>query len=58
MSEGRNAKGQDRELTEHLETYLDELEWWYNNHDNPFLFRDTLTRLLAFGNLEYMTLTT
>jgi transposase-like protein len=26
----------------HLPAYLDELEWRYNNRDNPFLFRDTV----------------
>lgn len=25
----------------HLDTYLDELEWRFNNRENPYLFRDT-----------------
>jgi len=29
----------------HMPRYLDELEWRYNNRDNPFLFRDTLRQL-------------
>ena len=41
----------------HLNAYLDELEWRFNNRDNPFLFRDTLIRLLQSDNLEYKTLT-
>jgi transposase-like protein len=41
----------------HLDRYLDELEFRFNNRDNPFLFRDTLLRLLASSNLEYNQLT-
>ena len=29
----------------HLDAYLDELEWRFNNRDNAWLFRDTLLRL-------------
>jgi len=29
----------------HLPAYLDELEWRYNNRDNPWLFRDTVRAL-------------
>ena len=41
----------------HLDAYLDELEWRFNNRDNPWLFRDTLIRLLQSENLEYKELT-
>jgi transposase-like protein len=41
----------------HLDRYLDELEFRFNNRDNPFLFRDTLLRLLQTSNLEYKELT-
>jgi transposase-like protein len=41
----------------HLDAYLDELEWRFNNRDNPFLFRDTLLKLLQSDNLEYKALT-
>ena len=41
----------------HLDRYLDELEWRFNNRENPYLFRDTLMKLLASGNLEYKELT-
>ena len=37
----------------HLDAYLDELEWRFNNRDNPWLFRDTLLKLLSSDNLEY-----
>jgi len=41
----------------HLDRYLDEFEFRFNNRHNPFLFRDTLLRLLAASNLEYKELT-
>lgn len=41
----------------HLDRYLDELEFRFNNRNNPFLFRDTLLRLLTSSNLEYDKLT-
>jgi transposase-like protein len=37
----------------HLDRYLDELEFRFNNRSNPYLFRDTLIRLLQSSNLEY-----
>jgi transposase-like protein len=40
----------------HLDAYLDELEWRFNNRDNPYLFRDTLTKLLSSDTLEYKSL--
>ncbi len=41
----------------HLDRYLDEFEFRFNNRHNPYLFRDTLLRLLQTSNLEYKTLT-
>jgi len=41
----------------HLDAYLDELEWRFNNRDNPYLFRDTLLKLVKAANLEYKELT-
>jgi transposase-like protein len=41
----------------HLDRYLDELEFRFNNRQNPFLFRDTLMRLMAASQLEYKELT-
>ena len=40
----------------HLDAYLDELEWRFNNRENPWLFRDTLLKLLQSDNLEYKRL--
>jgi transposase-like protein len=42
--------------TKHLDAYLDELEWRFNNRDNPFLFRDTLLKLINSANMEYKEL--
>jgi transposase-like protein len=41
----------------HIDRYLDEFEFRFNNRHNPSLFRDTLLRLLATSNLEYKALT-
>ena len=40
----------------HLDAYLDELEWRFNNRENPYLFRDTLLKLINSGNLQYKVL--
>ncbi|GJL49283.1 MAG: hypothetical protein NPIRA01_05100 [Nitrospirales bacterium] len=40
----------------HLDAYLDELEWRFNNRQNSYLFRDTLKKLISSGNLEYQKL--
>ena len=41
----------------HLQAYLDEMSWRFDNRKNPFLFRDTLTRMLSADNLEFKELT-
>lgn len=41
----------------HLDAYLDELEWRFNNRENPYLFRDTLIKLISADNLPYQKLT-
>jgi transposase-like protein len=41
----------------HLSAYLQEMTWRFNNRKNPFLFRDTISKLLQSSNLEYKTLT-
>lgn len=41
----------------HIAAYLQEFEWRFNNRENPYLFRDTLTRLLAAEALPYKDLT-
>jgi transposase-like protein len=40
----------------HLDRYLDEFEWRFNQRANPFLFRDTLTRLVTTEKMEYKEL--
>jgi len=40
----------------HLDAYLNELEWRFNNRSNEHLFRDTLLKLIASSNLEYREL--
>ena len=43
---------------DHLPKYLDELEWRFNNRDNPYLFRDTLVSLMGSEVMTYAALTT
>ena len=31
----------------HLDRYLEELEWRFNNRDNEHIFRDTLARIMT-----------
>lgn len=40
----------------HLDAYLDELEWRFNNRDNAYLLRDTFRQLLKAETLEYKKL--
>ena len=40
----------------HLDSYLDELEWRFNGRENPYLFRDTLLKLIKSENLPYSEL--
>jgi transposase-like protein len=37
----------------HMDRYLDEFEFRFNNRLNPHLFRDALRKLLASKNLPY-----
>jgi transposase-like protein len=41
----------------HLDRYLDEFEFRYNNRKNPFLFRDTLQKLVTTEAMPYEQLT-
>lgn len=41
----------------HLEAYVGEFEWRFNNRENPYLFRDTLAGLLKAETLPYKELT-
>lgn len=40
----------------HLQSYLDEFEWRFNQRDNPYLFRDTLVRFLNSPKMEFKEL--
>ena len=40
----------------HLDRYLDELEWRYNNRDNDHIFLYTLRRMVNTEHLEYKEL--
>lgn len=42
--------------TKHLPAYLDEMEFRYNNRDNPYLFRDALIALLTAERITYRAL--
>jgi len=41
----------------HLPAYLDEMCFRFNNRKNPYLFRDTLTKMIQSPNLEFKNLT-
>ena len=41
----------------HLDRYLDEFEFRYNNRKNPYLFRDTLQKLVTTEAMPYEKLT-
>ena len=40
----------------HMDRYIEELEWRYNNRNNPHIFRDTLARIMDTKPLEYKKL--
>jgi transposase-like protein len=40
----------------HLDAYLDELEFRFNNRENPFMFRDAMLKLVVADNLPYARL--
>ncbi|MCY3808201.1 MAG: IS1595 family transposase [Gemmatimonadetes bacterium] len=40
----------------HMDRYLEELEWRFNNRDNPYIFRDALRRIMCTEPLEYRRL--
>lgn len=41
----------------HSDAYLDELEFRFNNRENPHMFRDAMYKLLVANNLPYAKLT-
>jgi transposase-like protein len=42
--------------TKHLPAYLDEISFRFNNRTNPYLFRDTILRMLDADALKYVEL--
>lgn len=53
----RSIVGSYHQLSaKHLEAYVDEMAWRFNNRKNEYLFRDTLTKLVTADALEYKTL--
>ena len=46
-----------RVSAKHLDRYLDEFEFRFNNRKNAYLFRDTLTRLVQAEAMPYEKLT-
>jgi transposase-like protein len=46
-----------RVSAKHLEAYLNEMCFRFNNRKNPYLFRDTLKRMLTSDNMEFKELT-
>jgi transposase-like protein len=53
----RSIVGSYHQLSvKHLPAYLDEMEWRFNNRNNPYLFRDTLLVLLASEPVPYKEL--
>ncbi|HVB99405.1 MAG TPA: IS1595 family transposase [Candidatus Dormibacteraeota bacterium] len=41
----------------HLQAYCDEMCFRFNNRKNPYLFRDTILKLINSNNIEYKQLT-
>ena len=53
----RSIIGSFHQLSEkHLDAYLVELEWRFNNRENPYLFRDTIKAMLNAEALRYQEL--
>ena len=40
----------------HMDRYLEELEWRFNNRNNPRIFRDTLSRIVNTDPMQYREL--
>ena len=40
----------------HLDRYLEELEWRFNNRDNPYIFRDGMRKIVRAETLTYKAL--
>jgi transposase-like protein len=54
----RSVVGSYHQLSaKHLQAYVDEFSWRFNNRHNDYLFRDTLMKLVGAENLPYQRLT-
>ena len=54
----RTVTGSSHQISrKHLDLYLDELEFRFNNRKNPHIFREALKELVAADPMEYATLT-
>jgi len=54
----RGLRGSWHKLSaKHLQAYLEEMCFRFNNRQNPYLFRDTIIKLIESPNLEYKKLT-
>jgi transposase-like protein len=54
----RSIVGSYHQLSEkHLDAYLDEFAFRFNNRENPYLFRDTVVKLISADRLTYDALT-
>jgi transposase-like protein len=54
----RSVVGSYHQLScKHMNAYLDEFEFRYNNRENPYIFRDAMKMMLKAENLEYKELT-
>lgn len=42
--------------TKHMDAYLDEMTFRYNNRDNPYMFRDTMSALLDTDTMSFQEL--
>ena len=57
--EGRNRGGVGsfhHVSQKHLDRYLDEFEFRFNNRNNPYIFRDALKELLGANPVRYQEL--
>src|SRR6185369_8172358 len=53
----RSVMGSYHQLSvKHLDRYLDEFEFRFNNRKNSYLFRDVLLNMLTTSNIEYKEL--
>lgn len=53
----RGVAGQFHKVSKkHLDRYLDEFEFRFNNRSNPFIFRDALRELITGEHIEYKEL--